>query len=189
MGRFLLGMGICWMLCAGGWAQQPRSASRKPAAEGPATKAEVEKYFQVMHIRENMEMMKDSMVKESHQMVRDEIEKSGASLPPDFEERMDTLMDGMMKDFPVNDLIEAIVPVFQRHLTGSDLRAITAFYSTPIGQKLLNEQPAMTQESMQVAYGVMQGRMETMRERVQTEIGQARLSAKPDQSKPPARQN
>jgi uncharacterized protein len=164
--------------------QQTPKESAKPKPDGPATKDEVEEYFAVMHIRENMQAMKDSMAKQSHQMVHEEIQESGASLPADFEERMDKLMDEMTNDFPVENLVEAIVPVFQQHFTRNDLEAITTFYSTPVGQKLLNEQPALTQDSMQVAYGVLEKQMEVMRERVQTEIGQERLSPKPAQSKP-----
>jgi hypothetical protein len=168
-------------------APQSRKESPKPQPDGPATKEEVQKYFAVMHIRENMQAMKDSMAKQSHQMVHEEIQESGASLPADFEERTDKLMDEMTNDFPVENLIEAIVPVFQQHLTRNDLEAITAFYSTPVGQKLLTEQPALTQESMQVAYGVLEKQMEVMRERVQTEIGQARLYPKPAQPNPPGK--
>ena len=187
MARYLLTLGICLALCAGGWAQRTRHAKPKPEPDGPASKEDVEKYFAAMEIRENMAVMLDAMAKQSHQMAHDEIEKSGAKLPPDFEERMDKLMDNMMKQFPVENLTDAIVPVIQKHLTRNELRAVTAFYATPAGQKLLKEQPAITQESMQVSYGVMQSRMETMREEVQTEIGMSRLDTRPVAEAPPAK--
>jgi hypothetical protein len=189
MGRYLLGITMCMALCTASWAQHRRIAERKPAPDEPPTKEEVEKYFTVMHIRENMQAMMDTMTKQSYQMVHDEIVKSGAPLPANFEERMDKLMDSMMKDFPVDTLIEAIVPVFQSHFTKDDLIAITDFYSKPVGQKLLKEQPELTQESMRVSYSLMQQRMESMREQVQTEIGQARLDLHHPTSGAPAKPN
>jgi len=189
MARFLLALGICLALCVGSLAQHTRSAKAKPEPDGPASKEDVQKYFAVMDIRENMAAMLDAMAKQSHQMAHEEIEKSGAKLPPDFEGRMDKLMDSMMKDFPADQLTDAIVPVIQRHLTRNELRSVTAFYASPAGQHLLKEQPAITQESMQVAYGVMQTRMETMREQVQTEIGMSRLDTKPGASEAPAKPN
>jgi hypothetical protein len=189
MRRYLLGIGMCLALCAGSSAQHARRAKANPEPDGPASKEDVEKYFTVMNIRENMAIMLDSMAKQSYQMAHEEIEKSGAKLPPDFEERVDKLMDNMMKGFPIDELTDAIVPVIQRHLTRNELKAVTAFYATPAGQKLLKEQPAITQESMQAAYGVMGKRMETMRDQVQTEIGLSRLDTKPPAAAAPAKPN
>jgi hypothetical protein len=46
-------------------------------------------------------------------------------------------------------MVDAIVPIYQKHLTKADLTAITAFYSSPAGQKILAEMPAIMSESMQ----------------------------------------
>jgi uncharacterized protein len=66
----------------------------------------------------------------------------------------DTLLKSMDLDGMLNDMI----PVYQRHLTKSDVAAMAAFYETPTGQKLLREQPAMTAEAMKA----VQPRMEKM---------------------------
>jgi hypothetical protein len=39
--------------------------------------------------------------------------------------------------------------VYQRHFTHDDVRGLIAFYETPLGRKLSEELPAMTQESVQ----------------------------------------
>ena len=59
-------------------------------------------------------------------------------------------MDNMVKDMPLDDMLNDMIPIYQKHLTKEDLDGILAFYASPIGQKLQREQPAMTQESMQV---------------------------------------
>ena len=50
----------------------------------------------------------------------------------------------------IDDLVEMLVPVYKKHLTEADLKAITAFYSTPVGKKYAEKIPDIMQESMQV---------------------------------------
>ena len=40
------------------------------------------------------------------------------------------------------------IQIYDRHFTADDLRQLLAFYRTPIGRKLLAEQPAITQGAM-----------------------------------------
>ncbi len=42
-----------------------------------------------------------------------------------------------------------MVDVYAHHFTTDELRQLIAFYQTPIGQKMVQEQPAVLQESMQ----------------------------------------
>jgi len=59
-----------------------------------------------------------------------------------------------------------MVPIYQKHLTKSDMDGILAFYSSPAGQKLLREQPAMMQEGMQVGSTIGQKRMRSIMEKM-----------------------
>lgn len=54
--------------------------------------------------------------------------------------------------------------IYDRHFTADELRQLIAFYRTPIGQKLIAEQPAIAQDAM--AAGQQWG------QRLGTEIGQ-----------------
>lgn len=47
-----------------------------------------------------------------------------------------------------SDLGDMVVEIYDRHFTTDELRQLLAFYHTPIGQKLLVEQPAIAQEAM-----------------------------------------
>ena len=166
MKRFVMAAALCAFLASTGAAQQT-------AADSPATKEEIEKYFQVMHVRDMMKNMMDAMTKQMHQMVHDQVAKDAAKLPPDFEERSIKRMDDTLKEMPFEEMLQAMAPVYQRHLSKGDLDAIVAFYSTPTGQKLLREQPAMMQEAMQASFPIMQRMMKSMTDRVQQEIAQA----------------
>jgi uncharacterized protein len=47
------------------------------------------------------------------------------------------------------ELVELIVPVYDRHFTTDELRQLVAFYETTLGQKLLAAQPAIARESIE----------------------------------------
>lgn len=47
------------------------------------------------------------------------------------------------------DLFDLLLPIYQKNLTETDLKAITAFYRTPSGKKLAEKTPFIMQESMQ----------------------------------------
>ncbi len=49
----------------------------------------------------------------------------------------------------IDDLAEMLSPVYQKHFSEEDLIRIIAFYETPIGRKLAEKTPIITQESMQ----------------------------------------
>jgi len=67
--------------------------------------------------------------------------------------QMDTLMKGVMEDvravLSIDDMLEAVIPIYQRHFTVDDVNAIIAFQNSPVGKKMTSLQPVMMQESVQ----------------------------------------
>jgi uncharacterized protein len=165
MKRFLMVMALCLVFVKVGAAQQS-------SADAPATKEDVERYLQVTRAREMMKQMMDVMIKQMHQMVHAQIAKDAANLPPDAETRMNKMTEDMLKDFPVEEMLQAMIPVYQKHWTKGDVDAIVAFYSSPTGQKMLQEMPATMAEAMQAIQPIMQKHMGTMMDRVQQEVAQ-----------------
>jgi hypothetical protein len=157
--RLFIAALLCLAFCFAALAQQTDDA--------PATKEDVRRYFEVMHLHDMMLQMADAMAKPMHQMVHDEYMKDKDKLPDDFEAQMNKVMDGMFKDIPWDELIQAMVPAYEKHLTKGDLDAITAFYSSPTGQKLLRETPAMVADSMQSVMPIMQKYMEKVQTKIQ----------------------
>ena len=62
---------------------------------------------------------------------------------------------GAMKVFSVDELIDAVIPVYQRHLTHADVRAIIDFYNSEAGQKYLKELPIISAETTQVVQPII----------------------------------
>jgi hypothetical protein len=165
MKRFAFAALVCLLFTSVTFAQQS-------AADAPASKEDIERYLDAMHSRELMESTSALVAKQMHQIVHEDVQKQ-QNLPPDFEARMDKSMDDMFKNLPVDELIDAMIPVYQKHLTKGDGDALIEFYSSPTAQKVLKEMPAIQAESMQSASGVIQKMMAKAQERVQSEIAQA----------------
>lgn len=50
----------------------------------------------------------------------------------------------------LDELVDRLVPVYQKHFTEADLNGFISFYRTPIGRKLAEKSPLVMQESMAV---------------------------------------
>jgi hypothetical protein len=147
----------------------PALAQQSPA-DTPATKEDIEKCLQAMQTRETMQKMMDVMAKQLHQFTHQQFETNATKLPPDFEERMNRITDDMLKTIPLDEMIDLMIPVYQKHLTKADVDAMVAFYSTPTGQKLIRDMPAIMQEAMQAYMPFIQKYMTKIQDRVRTEI-------------------
>jgi len=175
MRRILLAavLGFCMPLLA--FAQQ----TAQPASDAPATKEDIQKYLDVMHSREMMAKMIDAMSAPIHKMFHEQFLKDKDKLPPDFEERTAKMFDDSMKSFPWDEMLESMVPVYQKHFTKGDVNALIAFYSTPTGQKLLRDMPAIMQEAMERMMPLMQKQMDSMNARMKQEVAQMMKDYKP----------
>ena len=154
---------LSYAFCGGVLAQQN-------PGDVPATKEDVQKYLEVTHSKEMMTKVMDAMAAPMHQMMHQQYLKDKDKLPPDFEVRMNKIMDEMFKSFPWSEMFDAMVPVYQKHFTKNDINSFVAFYQTPAGQKLLNEMPQITAEAMQAMMPLLQKNMDSMRQRMTEEV-------------------
>ena len=163
MKKILVAVALCFILCL------PVVAQQNPADQ-PATKADVERYLDAIHSHDMLNQMVEAMAKPMHNMVHEQYLQDKDKLPPDFEERMTKMMDDMLKNIPWDDMMKATVPVYQKHLTKGDIDALVAFYSSPTGQKMLHEMPALMAESMEAMMPIIQGHITNVTTRMQTEM-------------------
>ena len=54
------------------------------------------------------------------------------------------------KKMEVHELIEKIIPVYDKYYTIEDLKAVNAFYESPAGRKILATLPQVMQECMKL---------------------------------------
>jgi uncharacterized protein len=160
------------------------SLGQQNPADAPATQADVEKYLEVMHSRQMMNQMVEAMAKPMDKMIHDEYLKHKDILPPDYESHMTKMTHDMLADIPWEQLIQATMPAYQKHFTKGDLDALTAFYSTPTGQKILREMPGLMADSMEIMMPLMQQHVEKVSSRMHEELTAMLKQAKKPSSSP-----
>ena len=75
-----------------------------------------------------------------------------------FAELQASVRDEMMKSLP--SLLSAEACLYVRHFSRDDISALVAFYKSPLGQKLITENPAIIKEALPLgkAWGEQAGR-------------------------------
>ena len=56
---------------------------------------------------------------------------------------------GFAKKIKTEDLVDMLVPIYDRHLTHSEVVSLIEFFGSPVGKKLISIQPSVMKESMQ----------------------------------------
>jgi len=115
---------------------------------------------------------KQQSIETAVQMIHEKIPNPTAEQKKQFEETVNEILGQALGPKAIQEMLEATIPVYQRHLTRTDLQAMTVFYSSPVGQKLLREQPAMVQESMQAASGIQQRIARTVFQKIDQQVEQ-----------------
>ncbi|HKF23146.1 MAG TPA: DUF2059 domain-containing protein [Candidatus Angelobacter sp.] len=177
MKHFLMCAMVCFVLGATGQAMQN-------PADPPATREDVVKYLDAIHSHEMMQQMVAAMAGPMHKMVHDEYLKNQDRLPADFETRMNKMMDDMLQGMPWDEILQATVPAYQKHFTKGDLEALTTFYSSPTGQKILRELPAVTAESMETMMPIVRKHIEGVTQRMQEEMAEMEKKSTPPAKTP-----
>ncbi|MFZ0198608.1 MAG: DUF2059 domain-containing protein [Candidatus Sulfotelmatobacter sp.] len=131
-------------------------------APDAASKEDVKKLFDVMASREQMTQMMQQLFAQIRAMNREQLKKQRPDVSDAELARLDQQSQDLIKNFPLDEMLNDMVPVYQRHFTKSDIDALTAFYSSPTGQKFLHEMPTVTAETMKAVYP-----------RIQTEVDSA----------------
>ena len=147
-------------------AKQPpaQSAPPKPAQSLPADAASREQLmelFDVLEVTQQMNSILETMEKSMRQS-----QPALASLSDQQKADLDKLNKDLYvkvlnSDF-LSNLIEQMIPVYQRHFTHADVDAIINFYSSAVGQKLLHEQPSILQELMPRIMSQAQEKMQSV---------------------------
>ena len=143
-------------------------------SDAPATREDVLKLFDTMKIHDQMRLVMNSVLTQQRAMVHEALKKRDPNVSADELKRLDQFISELTKDMPVNELLDDMIPVYQKHLTRAVVDAMDTFYASPTGQKLLREMPAMTAESIQAANPHMQAMVDKIMNRAEQEAEQDR---------------
>jgi hypothetical protein len=153
------------------------AAAFAQSASDPASKEDVEGFMKAMRVDEQMRSITTMMRDQTKQMLEVQIRKTKPTLSLDeldaeVAKGMQPVEKVLNSTF-LKEIIDDMVPLYQHHFTHDEIVQLTAFYSTPVGQKVLNEMPALMKEYMQTE----QPRLEKMMDELLADAKAASLEA------------
>ncbi len=151
MKKVLCSLGLCFLL-----AMPVFSVAQQTNNSDVPDKADVVKFLDLMHARSQMAQVLDAMSKQMKAGAEQGFKEKVPDATPEQLAKVDKIFDELFASLPMDDMVDAIVPIYQKHLTKTDLAAVTAFYSSPAGQKILKEMPAIMAEAMQAGGAIGQ---------------------------------
>jgi len=166
---------LCGFLCASCFAQN---------ADDPASRDDVILLLRTMHSHDLMLKMMTAQTSGMRELLEDQVKKDKGALPADFDRRYTKVMDGLIKGMPVDEITQAMIPAYQAHFTHGDIEAMNTFYSSPVGQKVLDELPQVMQEGLKEAIPILSKYLSEWKERSQKELESETPKGQPS---PPAR--
>lgn len=156
------------------------------SADEPASRDDIILYLRTMHSHDMLQRTMAVQTQSMQQLFHDQLIKDKGTLPADFDVRMKKAMDDLVKNMPIDDITQAMIPAYQNHFTKGDIAAMNAFYSSPVGQKVLEQLPAVMQEGMQAAMPIMSKYLGEWTERMKSELEPAQGSAPATNNASPA---
>lgn len=160
MKRLLIAL-ACLALCLPALAQ---------SADEPASRDDVILYLRTMRSHDMLQRTMQVQSQAMQNLMRDQLLKDKGKLPPDYEAHMKKVMDDLVKNLPLDDIVQAMIPAYQKHFTKGDIEAMNAFYSSPVGQKVLEELPAVIQEGNEAAMPLVSNYLTEWKGRMEKEM-------------------
>jgi hypothetical protein len=112
------------------------------------SKEDVLKFIEVLRLKPQLIQYFDGVGKQAKLGAEEGFKHKVPDATPEQLAEVDKFAESLFKDMPIDEMIDAMVPIYQKHLNKEDIDGILAFYASPAGQKLQREQPAMMQEGM-----------------------------------------
>jgi len=175
---------VILVLLSAAFAQQPAPSP----GDAPAAKEDIQHLFDVMQIHQQTRQMMDAMMKQQSAMIHETLKKRYPQTSTDKIARADRLIADTVKDMPMDAMLDDMIPIYQRHFSKTDIDAMTTFYASPTGQKMMQEMPALTSEAMQASYARMQKQMDDTLKRAEQIVKEDQEKPKTAPAAPPTQQ-
>lgn len=65
-----------------------------------------------------------------------------------------------------DQIIKAMIPIYQKYMTLEDIQEVIKFYETPVGKKMAEATPKITMESMPIAQKIAMENMQKLMEKL-----------------------
>ena len=149
------------------------------SASAPATREDILKLFAVMDTEAQVLQTMQQVMAQSQVMAHQAMKKRHPEMTSEQLARMDKESAEIARSFPVDQMVEDMIPVYQKHLTKADVDAMIGFYSSPSGKKILHDMPAIMVESMEAVYPRLQKNMDDILRRLDEQADEEEKKAQP----------
>jgi hypothetical protein len=171
-----------WIVCACLAFAVPGLAQ---TLDEPASKDDVILYLRTMHAHDMIQRVMGIQSQNMQQLFRDQILQEKGSVPPEFDAHFKKAMDGLIKGMPFDEITQAMIPTYQQHFTKGDIEAMNAFYSSPVGQKVLQQLPVVMQEGSKAAMPIVSRYLGEWKDRMAQEMKEMEKTAPKADPQPP----
>jgi uncharacterized protein len=184
MKHLCISLALILFVATAAFAQQPAPST----GDVPASKEDIQQLFKVMQIHQQMRQVMDAMMKQQSAMIHETLKNRYPQTSAERIARADQLISETMKDMPMDAILDDMIPIYQRHFSKTDIDAMSTFYASPTGQKMMKEMPALTTEAMQASYARMQKQMDAMMQRAEQIVKEDQQKPKSPPATPPSLQ-
>ncbi len=142
MMRLFRKMGPVWLAIA--WL----AATPSPQARAESQQSDTET-IRELYQAAGMERLLDQLITTITSQVFDSLLASRTDIPEAARTRFKQQMVSGFSESK-GAFLEAMIPVYQRHFTGAEMRQMIAFYKSDLGQKLIEKMPILMHEGAKV---------------------------------------
>ena len=140
--------------------------AQQPPTDQPS-RDDLMKMFEVLRVRQQTANAIQTMLAQMKQQLVGDIQKRYPNLSAEAQAKLEASINDAVNLYPINEMLDDLIPVYQKHLTKADVDAIVGFYSSPPGQHFLDKMPAVTQEAMKTMMEKLQVRTAAYSEKVE----------------------
>jgi hypothetical protein len=165
--------------------------------EDQATQEQVERLFQVMRVRQQTESLLKQMSTMMQQQISQGMKEGSNALAADKQPTpeqlaarqkvMAKLMDRAMHMYPVDEMLADMTPIYQRHISKSDIEAFIAFFGSSAGQHFLDQQPLIAKDYMPLVMSRVQEKSEALTQEMKKDLDALNSNENPGASTPAPR--
>jgi hypothetical protein len=149
-------------------------------SEDAPSRDDVMLYLRTMRSHDMLQRTMQVQAETMRQLFRDMAQTDKGAVPADFDSKFKAAMEDLIKGMPADQIVEAMIPAYQKHFTRGDIEAMNAFYSSPVGQKVLQELPAVLQEGNQAAMPILSKYLADWKERMKGQFEKEKDSGTPE---------
>jgi uncharacterized protein len=148
---------------------QPGQASPKPAAPvskiDPAKETEIRQLMQITGV----DGLGEQLINAGIAQFRANVNESQPDNPR-AKQFADAFATRFQKHFDTRSLTETVIPIYDKYLSGEDLKELLQYYKSPFGQRMLKVLPQVARDSQLAGYQVGQKAADEAMEELKTDF-------------------